>query len=230
MLLAALDYFANTEYVLLKKSVVLLLSLSLISCSDFHDKEVAWTTSDDGIHFSNAKFKMSIVKPKSWYAQNIKELMATQQKGMDVITGDDENLEALIKASLKKSLPLFGFHEFAPGTPTAYNSSLMGIAENISALPGIKSGCDYLYHAKQLIKQSQVQMEVEDNCLSQKINGVNMSYFNSKMAVGTHIVKQKYMACLSGDYAIAVVHTAVNKEDTSEIDDALNSLKVQCQS
>jgi hypothetical protein len=212
----------------LKNLVVVFLSLSLISCSDVDNKEVAWTTSDDGIHFSNEKFKMSISKPKSWYAQTVKELVATQHRGKVVMSGDDENFEAIVEASLKTSLPLFGFHEFTPGTPTTNNSSLMGVAENISALPGIKSGCDYLYHAKQLIKQSQVQMEFEDECLNQEINGVNMSYFNSQMAVGTNVVKQKYMACLSGDYAIAVVHTVVNKENTSEIDEVLNTLKVQC--
>tara|TARA_B100000809_G_scaffold259218_1_gene303824 strand:+ start:597 stop:1256 length:660 start_codon:yes stop_codon:yes gene_type:complete len=212
----------------LKKLVPLFLSLGLISCSDVDTKDVAWTTSNDDIHFSNEKFKMSIVKPKSWYAQNVKELVAMQHRGMDIMSGSDENLEAILEASLKTSLPLFGFHEFTPGTPTTTNSSLMGVAENISALPGIKSGCDYLYHAKQLIKQAQVKVEFEDECLSQEINGVNISYFNSQMAVGTNTVKQKYMACLSGDYAIAVVHTVVNKENTSEIDGVLNTLKVQC--
>lgn len=212
----------------MKKLVVLFFSLNLISCSDIGTKEVAWTTSDDGIHFSNEKFKMSIIKPKSWYAQNIKELVAMQHKGKDIMSGNDENFEAIVDASLKTSLPLFGFHEFAPGTPTDNNSSLMGVAENISALPGIKSGCDYLYHTKQLIKQSQVKMEIEDECLNQEINGVKISYFNSQVAVGTNTVKQKYMACLSGDYAIAVIRTVINKENTSEIDEVLNTLKVQC--
>lgn len=212
----------------MKIFIILFVSLGLISCSDVETQEVAWTTSDDNIHFSNEKFKLSIVKPQSWYAQSIKELIATQRKGGDMMSGDDENFEAIVEASLKTSLPLFGFHEFTPGTPTEHNSSLMGAAENISALPGIKNGCDYLYHAKQLIKQSQVRMEVEEDCLQQKINGTDISFFNSKMEFGTNIIKQKYMACLSGDYAIAIVYTIVNKENTSEIDDMLSTLKIQC--
>jgi hypothetical protein len=104
----------------------------------------------------------------------------------------------------------------------------MGVAENISALPGIKKGCDYLYHAKQFLAKSQIKIDYEDDCHIQVINGVEMSYFNSKMKAAGNIVKQKYMACLSGDYAIAVIYTLVNKEDTSEIDNVLNTLKLQC--
>lgn len=207
---------------------ILFVSLSLISCTTTETKELAWTTSTDNIHFTNEKLKLSITKPESWYAQNVKELVAMQQLGKDMMTGDDENFKAMTEAALKTSLPLFGFHEFAPGTPTTTNSSLMGVAENISVLPGIKKGCDYLYHAKQAMAQSQIKMDYEDDCHIQVINGVGMSYFNSQMKVGGNIVKQKYMACISGDYAIAVVYTLINKADTFEIDNILNTLKVQC--
>ncbi|MCJ8321782.1 MAG: hypothetical protein HRT52_22115 [Colwellia sp.] len=212
----------------MKIFTILLVSLSLLSCSDSDQKEIAWTTSTDNIHYTNEKFNLSITKPESWYAQNVKELVALQQKGKDLMSGDDENFKAIAEAALKTSLPLFGFHEFTPGTPTNTNSSLMGVAENISALPGIKKGCDYLYHAKQFLAKSQIKIDYEDDCHIQIINGVEMSYFNSKMEAAGNIVKQKYMACLSGDYAIAVIYTLVNKEDTSEIDSVLNTLKLQC--
>jgi len=212
----------------LKIFTILLVSLSLISCSDSDPKEIAWTTSTDNIHFTNEKFNLSITKPESWYAQNVKELISLQRRGTDIMSGDDKNFKAIAKAALKTSFPLFGFHEFTPGTPTKTNSSLIGLAENISALSGIKKGCDYLYHAKQFMDKSQIKIDYEDDCHIQVINGVNMSYFNSKVEVGDNIVKQKYMACISGDYAIAVVYTIVNKVDTLEIDNVLNTLKVQC--
>ena len=213
----------------MKKIIILLLSLTLLSCSSVNTKEeVAWTTSIDNVHFFNEKFNMTIVKPESWYAQSLKELLAVQQRGKDIVSGDDKNFKAVLENSLKTSMPLFGFYQFAPGTPTNRNSSLMGVADNISLFPGVKSSCDYLYSVKQLLKQSQVKMDFEDECLNQQINRQNISYFNAKMTVGENIVHQKYMACLAGDYAIAIIYTVVNEEDTSELDATLNSLKLQC--
>ncbi|TRX56839.1 hypothetical protein [Thalassomonas sp. M1454] len=207
---------------------ILLVSLSLISCDTTKTKELPLTVSTDNINFSNEKFQLSITKPESWYAQNVKELIAMQQLGSDIISGDDENFKAITEAALKTSLPLFGFHEFKPGTPTSTNSSLMGIAENISVLPGIKKGCDYLYHAKKAMDQSQIKMDYEEDCHIKVINGVDISYFNSQLEVGDNIVNQRYMACISGDYAIAIVSTIVNKVDTLELDSILSTLKVQC--
>ena len=213
----------------MNKSIAIFSLLFLVSCSDIDDKESAMTTSTDGIHYTNEKFNMRIVKPESWHAQSVAELIATQQMGARVMSGDDENFEAMVEASLASSLPLFGFHEFAPGTPTTVNSSITGVAENIAVMPGIKSGCDYLYHAKQALRQSQVDIDINDECLTEVVNGTKLSYFSTTMRFGPNTAKQKLFACLSGDYAIAIVHTLVNKDNTEEVDAILNSLTIDCE-
>ena len=96
-------------------------------------------------------------------------------------------------------------------------------------MPGIKNGCDYLYHAKQALRQSQVDIDINDECLTQEVNGSTLSYFSTIMRFGENTAKQKLFACISGDYAIAIVHTNINKDSTEEVEAILNSLTIDCE-
>jgi len=214
----------------LRIAPVIFLSLSLLSCSETSLKDSAWTTSKDGVLFENQKFHLSVIKPESWYAQNVQEMATLQQKGGQLIAGKDDNLKAITEASLETSLPLFSFHEFEPGAPTNSTSSLISVAENISGFSGIKKGCDYVFHVKKILSQSQVTIEYEDECKIQEINGKDFSFFNSQIVMGDRIVKQKYLVCLMDRYAISFVVTKLNKENPSEVDDILNSIKIECTS
>lgn len=211
----------------MKKISLFILSFTLLSCSD-SESPASLTTTDDGVHYHNEQFQLSVRKPESWYAQDTKELMAIQQSGSELVAGDDEGFKKILEESLKTSVPLFGFYESKPGTPSESHASIVAVAENISAFPELKKGCDYLNSAKQLLAQSQLQVHFEQDCHTQVVNGSRLSFFNAQVIADDRIINQTYMACISGDYAITMVATNANKSEASGLDAILASLNVHC--
>lgn len=192
------------------------------------DETQGETVSADGKVFTNELFDLSITKPDDWYAQSTQELLQTHQIGANLVSGNNRNLQAVMKESLKTSLPLFGFYQYAPGTPTSSNANIAGVAENVSLYPGIQKGCDYLYNAKQLMAQSQIRVEFGDDCLTKNINGSEFGYYNASIYIGDREIKQKYYACIQDTHAISVVQTYFSPEEEQLVDDVLDTLEVDC--
>ena len=186
------------------------------------------TTSLDGTLYTNELFDLSISKPEGWYAQSTQELLQMQQLGASLISGDNQNLQATLKESLKTSLPLFSFYQYPLGSPTPSNANIAGVAENISLYPGIKQGCDYLYHAKQIIAQSQFRIEFADECLTKNVNNSEFGYFNASINLGQVEIKQRYYACVKDTHAISIVQTYTTPEESQKVDRVLDTLSLKC--
>ncbi len=186
------------------------------------------TVSVDGKVYTNELFDLSISKPEGWYAQSTQELLQMQQLGANLISGDNKNLQAVLKESLKTSLPLFSFYRYPLGTPAPSNANIAGVAENVSLYPGIKQGCDYLFHAKQIIAQSQIRIEFTDECLTKRVNNSEFGYFNASLNVGEVQIKQKYYACIQDTHAISVVQTYTTPEEAQKVDQILDTLSIKC--
>lgn len=217
----------------LQKLLILVLCFSLGLVTKQATKVLAdeisgLTVSEDNKLYRNEMFDLSISKSEEWYAQSTEELFRTQQIGSSLISGNDHNMQALMKEALKVSLPLFSFYKYPPGTPTnETNANVSGVAENISLYPGIKKGCDYLYNVKNLMNYSQIQIKYEDDCQTKMINGSEFGYFNAVIAVGNTKLKQKYLACIKGTHAIAVIQSYDSTSENS-VNEILNTLKVDC--
>ncbi len=133
------------------------------------------------------------------------------------------------RSPLKSSLPLFGFFDAPPGTPGKNVISLVGMAENIAALPGIKNGCDYLSHVRTLLQNSAPQFSISEGCSQQTVNGSKLGMIVATTQVGKLTVTQKYQACVKGEHAIGIVGSSFDAPGAAKIDAALQTLKVQCQ-
>ena len=189
----------------------------------------ALTHSADGVTYINDYLGLQVSKPEGWYAQSPEETMKMSQGGANTIAGDDRSLKAMLDASLKSSLPLFGFFDAPPGTPGKNVISMVGMAENIAALPGIKNGCDYLSHVRTLLKSGAPQFSISESCSQQTINGSQLGMIVATTQAGKFTVTQKYLACVKGEHAIGVVGSSFDAPGAAKIDAALQTLKVQCQ-
>jgi hypothetical protein len=224
-----------------KKIILVAMLLTLSGCKGAGDDgqpaesamdsaAEALTISTDNIHFQNKKFGLSIKKPESWYAQNVEEAMQLSARGAQVMSGDDKNMKAALEASLKASLPLFGFFEFPPGTPGKPNPNVGAVAENIAAFPGVKDGCDYLASMKQVIENSQMNMSFGDSCQKEKISGSTFGYVNASIKMGNALISQRYWACKKGDHAIAIVQTFHSEQQDAATTEIIKTIDIQCDS
>lgn len=203
-------------------------AVAVAKSEDSKGSHQALTKSEDGQHFYNEKFELRVEKPDGWHSQSVEEMVLFQTKGAEMVSGGDENLEALMEASVKGTLPLFGFFEFPPGTPGKKNSSVIATAENTAAFPGIKTGCDYLSNMKVLASQSQLNISFDGDCQIEKISTSSFGYYDATMTVGKIVVGQRFWACKKGDHVISMVQTFLDEEGDKKTSDLMKTINVQC--
>ncbi|MES2820188.1 MAG: hypothetical protein V4812_14515 [Pseudomonadota bacterium] len=212
----------------MKPLIAIVLCLSLAACDKAPEEGSALTTSADGSLYTNARFGLSVSKPEGWYAMDIKESMAQMQKGGAMMAGSDENMQAMMDASMKSTLPLFNFFEAPPGAAVKTNANIGAAAENVEALPGIKTGCDYLYQMKQLMAQSPLKIDFSQECQSIRINGNPFGMHSATMSVGNNEVKQRYYACIKDRHALVLVHSYTEDKGDETLNQVMETLKLGC--
>lgn len=217
----------------MRKLILFIACLTLVSTAPRTQQAEAndvanITVSTDGKVYTNQLFGMRIVKPTTWYSQKVEELIQFQKLGANLLAGEDKNIQALAQESLKSSLPLFGFYRYAPGTAGKSNPNISGVAENISALPGIRTGCDYLANAKSFAAQSQITINFEDDCQTTTINDTDLSVMKASLEFGNVKANQKYFACIHDSHAIAVVANYYYPNEEKLVDNIVNSLEIDC--
>lgn len=209
----------------MKPLITIALALLLVACSSEESgRPDALTTNTEGNRYHNAFFGVKVEKPEGWYSQPPEETIALQQRGTAMISGDKEDMRAMVEASLEVSVPLFGFFEVAPGTPEKHNPNVMSVAENLAAFPGLKSGCDYLGQVRQLLEQSQMAYQLDQECTTQQFAGVSLDMIEGTLEVGGTTVSQRYYATLRDQHALAFVQTYFTEEGRKKTQRILDSL------
>lgn len=201
---------------------------ALISCSEVKTEPSAITKTQDDIVYHNEYLDVSVTKPQDWYSQSPEDTMKMSQQGSEVLSGDDQNMKAMVDASLKSSLPVFAFFEFEPGTPGKLNPNILSMAENIELAPGVKTGCDYLAHTRTLLENSAIQVSFEDGCTQTMVGGASMGTLNVQMNMNNILINQTYYACIKGDHAITVIKTYFDEQSKQKVDGVQSSLKLSC--
>lgn len=204
----------------------LMTLLGLTGCGD-GDPEALTRVSDGGLH-TNDFFNLSVQKPDAWYSQDFEEMMAMLEMGAKAMSGDDENMRAMIDGALDNTLPLFAFYEAPPGTPKPFNANIQGVAENIEDYPGIESGCGYLANTMSLMEQSAMQVDASSDCVTDTMAGTTMSTQPVRMQMGSMDIRQRYYTCLNGDHAVGFIMTWVDGDQKQQLDRILETATLQC--
>lgn len=205
------------------------LALSLFACSDKEPVTSVITKSTDGKRYTNAYFDIQVDKPEGWFAQDPEQTIKQGSQGARVVAGDDKNMKAILAESIKTTVPIFAFFKHEPGTPVKFNPSVIAVAENIEVMPGIKTGCDYLFHARSLLKNAAIELEVTDDCHTESINNAPLGYFDARISVNGADIYQKYYACIKNQHALSFIQTYFDDQSRSEVYQVISSLLLSCQ-
>jgi hypothetical protein len=203
-------------------------SFLLLACSRGERELSPITTTADGSKYVNELFGLEITKPEGWYAQDQEAAMKMSQKGAQLIAGDDKSMNALVSEALKTTIPLFGFFQHPPGAAVDMNPNIVSVAENVGGFPGVKTGCDYLFHVRKMFEEAAVEVSVSEGCERAEINGTSFGYIETIMTLGARRVRQRYYACVQGEHALSVVQTYRDDETKQLVDEPLNTLSVSC--
>ncbi len=178
----------------------------------------------DGV-YTNDYFGLQLEIPADWSVQAEEFNEAMIEEGTQILAGDDDNLEAALKASADKTLTLFTAMRYPPGSPVNFNPSIAAVAENVRLMPGIKNGADYLFHAKSLLQQSGLNYQFTKEVFPESRGGFDFHVLEVELAVGETMLKQLYYAALVQDYVLVLITTYADEESQSMISQALDSIQ-----
>ncbi|WP_078120293.1 hypothetical protein [Thiosocius teredinicola] len=209
--------------------LMVLSAMLIVSCDQTDDRDAQVTKSVGSSQFENEYFDLKVSAPNDWYSQDPESTIAQTQKGANMMAGDDQNLKAVVDESLKSSIPLFAFYRYEPGTPGKLNANVIAVAERIDTMPGIKTGCDYLFHVRQLLEHSAVKVDILSDCETTTSGKATIGHFFTRMNFNGVDVNQRINSCVSKQYALTFTESYFGDEDKAAVRQIMDSLDVACQ-
>jgi hypothetical protein len=177
--------------------------------------------------YFNEEFKLTVTAPDGWFVADNEFTKHVMDAGTEVISSDqDARTKAMIDASVKRARNLFAFMEHPPGAPVDFNPSVMGVAENVGFMPGIKTGQDYFFHMRKLLEQTNAPSEVVGDYRTRKIGGQMFDRMDMKMTAMGQVVLQRVYAARHNEWVVVIVQSYGAEEDVAALDKVLDSMKL----
>jgi len=212
----------NNKVSLLIFSAVAIIS---ISCNSQNTKDFDYGHVE-GDKYINSFFDFEMDIPKGWVVQTKERMDNLTNSGKDLIAGDNENLKAIIKASEVNSANLLQVFQYEPGSPVDYNPSIMLVAENIKNAPGVKSGSDYLFHARKILAQSQVKYDhIDTEFKKEVINGSDIYTMNAEINLNGINIRQIYYSTIRKGFSFITIVSYVTNQQKKDLMKTVNSMQ-----
>ncbi len=176
--------------------------------------------------YTNNYFNMEVTFNPDWKVQNKSQMNDLIDAGEDLVAGEDKKMKAVIKASQVNAAYLLTVFENEAGAAVDYNPSFMIIAENTKNLPGIKNGKDYLFHARKILEQSQMEYTFEEE-LSEKIIGEHTFYvMKANISYLGIQITQDYITTVTKGFSLSFVASYSSEEQKAELYKVLSNMKM----
>ena len=175
--------------------------------------------------YVNSFFKFEIALPDGWIVQSQEQMDNRTKRGADLITGDDKTKNALIKAASINLANLLSVYQYEVGAPVDFNSNISIVAENINQSPGIKTGSDYLFHARKYLKESPLGIEhIDENFNKEIIGGIEFYKMKYFMNINHIKINQIYYSTISNGFSLSFIITFSDEVQQQELLKSVNSL------
>jgi hypothetical protein len=205
-------------------SIILLFSL-LFSCGKKNQPVNFDYGHVENNSYINSYFGFKIDLPSGWIVQSKEQTAQIAENGKKLVAGDDEKLNAALKASEVNVANLLAVFQYELGSAVEYNPNIMMVAENIKAYPGIKKGSDYLFQARKLIQQGQFKYDyLSEQFKSETISGIEFYTMEGKINYMNLDIKQIYYSTVLKGFCLSIIISYVSDEQYEILKKSLNSL------
>ena len=211
------------------KKIIYLFSVTvLLSCSEQNNKlpnNFDFGKTENG-SYKNDYFDMEVLFNPNWIVQDKQEMNNIAERGSDLITSDNENLKSILKASQVNTAYLLAVFKHEVGAAVEFNPSFMIVAENTKNFPGIKNGKDYLFHTKQLLKQTQIPYSFEKEVFEKKIGDSLFHVMEARLDYMGKIVIQEYISTVNKGFSLSFIISYSTEEEKKELYEVINNIKI----
>lgn len=180
----------------------------------------------NGNIYTNDFFECTIHLPANWIVQSKEQLEHLANIGKELVVGDDEKLKSAVNASEVNTANLLAVFQYELGSAVEYNPNIMILAENVSKVPGIKTGSDYLFQSRRFLKQSQFQYDyLSEDFEKEMINGVEFYKMDAMMSFMGLEVNQMYYSTISKGFSFNVIVSFINDDQRKKLQESLGTIQ-----
>jgi hypothetical protein len=208
---------------LFRGASIIVLTVALAGCWKRAGDEIDFGGFNNTV-YTNNYFGLTVTVPADWSIQNQDAQRRLMKTGSAILSGDDKNMSAVIKASELRVVNMFAVFQYQPGSPVTFNPSILSMAEDVRALPGIKRGQDYLFHAKQFMQSGQMNIIFPKDFYPQKVGGRDFDVMESEMALRGMVVKQRYYSAIMKGYALGFIISFTTDDQEASLQKVLDTV------
>ncbi|MEM6805691.1 MAG: hypothetical protein AAF696_30110 [Bacteroidota bacterium] len=212
----------------MKTLTSLLIAFACLSCFGQSPSELEnfdYGKTDKGV-YTNTFFGMKLSFNPEWFVSSQDQLKQIEEVGTEMAAGEDESLSAVIKASQVNTAQLLGISKYEWGAAVEFNPSLMLVAENTKLSPGIKTGKDYLFHAKRLLKVSQIEYYFEKEVYEKQIGNSLFYVLEAKFDYLGMTIIQEYISTVSKGFSLSFIVSYVSEKDRKELEKFIDNIEI----
>lgn len=205
----------------MKKSLIILCTILFTFSYGFCQEKSEIQNFDFGTAkaglYENDFFKLKISFNPEWSVQSQEQIDKLTEIGEDIIYGEDKQMKRIINSSKVNISTLLTIYQYELGSAVDYNPSFMVIAENTKLYTGVKTGKDYLFHAKNMLIQTAVGYSFKKDVYERKIGNVQFHVLEGKVEMLGKKISQDYMATVKNGFSLLFITTYTNKEEKEEL-------------
>lgn len=157
--------------------------------------------------YTNTFFKFTLTVPESWHAQGPKLAPSGDQAAT--------------------SWTLLSLWPYPQSETDQFNPNLGLFAEYIAGLPDIKTGKDYLTHARKMLETGQLTYTFNDQSRQTDIAGHTFDVLETQLQTTDQPLYQHYYATTQGDFVLAAVLTFANDEQRQLLENTLAQIQFE---
>ena len=212
----------------MKKIIYLIITTAFLGCTSQENKipeNFDLGRTENG-SYQNDFFKMEILFDPNWIIQDKKQMNDLIEKGKDLVVGENEDLENALKAAQVNTAYLLTIFKYEVGAAVEFNPSFLVVAENTKNSPGIKNGKDYLFHAKNLLKQTQLKYYFEKEVFEKSIGGSTFHIMEAKLDYMGKTIIQDYITTVSKGFSLSFIVSYTTEEEKAELYEILENIRI----
>jgi hypothetical protein len=175
--------------------------------------------------YANSYFDFEIPVPSNWAVQNKEQVQQLQKTGEDLVSGNNKELGAKIKAAdVRTAMLLTVFKNKTDAVTNKFNSSFIILSENLGGMP-IKKGSDYLAHAKEIMQQSNMSYQFAPEYSTEKIGNREFDRMDVSLNGQAENVQQSYYSIIDKGFALSIIISYGDDQQKAELKNIISKIK-----
>lgn len=201
-----------------------LVMMMALSCGNGRADDFDYGRVENGVYL-NDFFGIQIKLPEAWIVQSREQTQQISEIGKELMAGDDNILKTQIEASEVNTANLLAVFQYELGASVEFNPSIMIVAENVSIIPGVKNGSDYLFHARRMIMQGQVEYSYLTENFNKEIIGESEFYFMDAYINYMGIeIKQRYYSTILKGFSLNLIISYADEEQKEILENSIYTM------